>query len=88
MRCAASPPSLGSRRNPTGTEKVIDVTVTYRLDGNAIAGDLFAIFGREMTGVVIYRLSSFLRALAGLRILQRSVRAQASRRGDTSSVTD
>jgi Family of unknown function (DUF6510) len=26
--------------------------VTYPLDGNAIAGDLFAVFGREMTAVV------------------------------------
>jgi hypothetical protein len=26
--------------------------VTYRLDGNAIAGDLFAVFGREMTVVI------------------------------------
>jgi hypothetical protein len=26
--------------------------VTYLLDGNAIAGDLFAAFGREMTAVV------------------------------------
>ena len=26
--------------------------MTYLLDGNAIAGDLFAAFGREMTGVV------------------------------------
>jgi hypothetical protein len=26
--------------------------VTYLLDGNAIAGDLFAAFGREMTDVV------------------------------------
>jgi hypothetical protein len=26
--------------------------VTYLLDGNAIAGDLFAAFGREMTEVV------------------------------------
>jgi hypothetical protein len=26
--------------------------VTYALDGNAIAGDLFAAFGREMTTVV------------------------------------
>jgi LSD1 subclass zinc finger protein len=26
--------------------------VTYLLDGNAIAGDLFAVFGREMTIVI------------------------------------
>jgi hypothetical protein len=26
--------------------------VTYVIDGNAIAGDLFAVFGREMTVVV------------------------------------
>jgi uncharacterized Zn finger protein len=26
--------------------------VTYVLDGNAIAGDLFAVFGRDMTTVV------------------------------------
>jgi hypothetical protein len=26
--------------------------VTYVLDGNAIAGDLFAVFAREMTAVV------------------------------------
>jgi ribosomal protein S27E len=26
--------------------------VTFLLDGNAIAGDLFAVFGREMTVVV------------------------------------
>jgi hypothetical protein len=26
--------------------------VTYLLDGNAIAGDLFVVFGREMTAVV------------------------------------
>ena len=26
--------------------------MTYVLDGNAIAGDLFAVFGREMTAVV------------------------------------
>ena len=26
--------------------------MTYLLDGNAIAGDLFAAFGREMTAVV------------------------------------
>jgi hypothetical protein len=26
--------------------------VTYVLDGNAIAGDLFAVYGREMTAVV------------------------------------
>ena len=26
--------------------------MTYLLDGNAIAGDLFAVFGREMTTVV------------------------------------
>jgi Family of unknown function (DUF6510) len=27
--------------------------VTYVLDGNAIAGDLFAVYGREMTAVVV-----------------------------------
>jgi hypothetical protein len=26
--------------------------VTYLLDGNAIAGDLFAVFGRDMTTIV------------------------------------
>jgi hypothetical protein len=47
--------------------------VTYLLDGNAIAGDLFVAFGREMTAVVgRCRECATAFAIAELRVYARA----------------
>ena len=52
--------------------------MTYLLDGNAIAGDLFAAFGREMTAVVgRCRNCGNASAVAELRVYTRAPGAVA-----------
>jgi uncharacterized protein DUF6510 len=51
----------------------LEIEVTYLVDGNAIAGELFAAFGHEMTDVVgKCRICGTASAVAELRVYARA----------------